>query len=160
MIIFYSRGADDIFGDFESAQPVAAQPQQAATATTSTTTEPGKKSNADILSLFSQAPPQQQFNQFQQQAPQQQMFGNFSQQQFSPQQQQPPGGSFDMLGLGKLTLVDLYFDILSIGNLGSPTSQQPPAQPPSQAAFMAANPFMAQGQNQFQGEFSAILNIL
>merc|ERR1712131_284634 len=130
-----SGGADDIFGDFESAQPVAAQPQQAA-ATTSTTTEPGKKSNADILSLFSQAPPQQQFNQFQQQAPQQQMFGNFSQQQFSPQQQQPPGGSFDMLGLG---------------NLGSPTSQQPPAQPPSQAAFMAANPFMAQGQNQFQG---------
>jgi len=66
------------------------------------------------------------------------MFGNFSQQQFSPQQQQPPSGSFDMLGLG---------------NLGSPTSQQPPTQPPSQAAFMAANPFMAQGQNQFQGKF-------
>jgi len=134
-------GADDIFGDFESAQPVAAAPAsqpQATQQAPSSTSEPGKKSNADILSLFSQAPPQQQqFNQFQQQAPQQQMFGNFSQQQFSPQQQQPPsGGSFDMLGLG---------------NLGSPTSQQPPTQPPSQAAFMAANPFMAQGQNQFQG---------
>ena len=81
------------------------------------------------------------------------MFGNFSQQQFSPQQQQPPSGSFDMLGLGKLTFDDLYFDLLSPGNLGSPTSQQPPTQPPSQAAFMAANPFMAQGQNQFQGKF-------
>ena len=41
---------------------------------------------------------------------------------------------------------------LFLGNLGSPTSQQPPTQPPSQAAFMAANPFMAQGQNQFQGK--------
>ena len=108
----YSRGADDIFGDFESAQPVAApasQPQPTQQAASSTTSEPGKKSNADILSLFSQAPQQQQFNQFQQQAPQQQMFGNFSQQQFSPQQQQPPSGSFDMLGLGKLTFDDLFF---------------------------------------------------
>ena len=112
----FSRGADDIFGDFESAQPVAAAPAsqpQATQQAPSSTSEPGKKSNADILSLFSQAPPQQQqFNQFQQQAPQQQMFGNFSQQQFSPQQQQPPsGGSFDMLGLGKLTFDVLYFFI-------------------------------------------------
>ena len=48
--------------------------------------------------------------------------------------------------------MSFIFYLLFLGNLGSPTSQQPTTQPPSQAAFMAANPFMAQGQNQFQGK--------
>ena len=38
-----------------------------------------------------------------------------------------------------------------LGGLGSPTAPSPQQQQPSQAAFMAANPFMSQQSNQFGG---------
>jgi stromal membrane-associated protein len=134
-----STDTDDIFGSFESAAAPTAAPTTAPTA--ATPVDPGKKSNADILSLFTQ-PSANQFNQFQQNnvTNMNNMFGNFQQ---PPQQHQPfqqpnqTAGSLDMLGLG---------------GLGSPTGQAPSVQQPTQAAFMAANPFMSsQGQNQFQG---------
>jgi len=127
-----ASNADDIFGDFESAAPVTATTPAAAAP--GEQQQPGKKTNADILSLFNSAPaanaaPNNQFGGFQQQN----MFGGAfggAGGMMPQQQQQPAGSSLDILG-----------------GLGSPTSTQ--QQQPSQAAFMAANPFMSQQANQF-----------
>jgi hypothetical protein len=151
--LFFSNDIDDIFGSFTSATTEAASPS---TETAPTPSIPGKKTTADILSLYGSAPANPMGNQFNMgntnmgnqfgmpQQQQNQPFGNMGGFQQMPQQQQPQQQSFGMSsGMGSPMGGPMMNNTQPNMQMNMQQNMQH-----NQAVFMAANPFM--NNNMFQ----------